>query len=374
MELPFKKPFKHAAAARSTSYSIMLKCTTDSEAVGFGECLPRDYVTGESRDEALKMLKEKILPKLLGRQFASLDEVKSFLHTCNGKAPAEWVPPATPQTAAWAAVDLALLDAFGRSFGEPVRLGPSSSLPPGLRYSIVASAAYGFKAVKSFLLYRLYGFRQMKLKIESGDPEQPARFARRIMGGGCDIRADVNMAWDVAGAKEHMPDLADFGIRSFEQPVAADDLTGMAELVRDTGLDVMADESLHDADSLERLISLQACTAVNVRISKCGGLIAALNRCTRALEAGLTVQIGCQVGETSLLSAAQLILLAEVPQVRYAEGCFGLHLLRHDPVQPVLQFGYGGRPPQLPAGPGLGVQVDEEVLLQWCTEKTTVDH
>ena len=50
--------------------------------------------------------------------------------------------------------------------------------------------------------------------------------------------------------------------------------------------------------------------------------MAALQRCRRASQAGLDIQIGCQVGESSLLSAAHLALLAQVPEVRYAEGCF----------------------------------------------------
>ena len=44
---------------------------------------------------------------------------------------------------------------------------------------------------------------------------------------------------------------------------------------------------------------------------------------------------------------------------------FGEHLLRQDVVTPVLVFGYGGRPPQRPVGPGLGVAVDESRLLQY---------
>ena len=81
-----------------------------------------------------------------------------------------------------------------------------------------------------------------------------------------------------------------------------------------------------------------------------------------AAEAGLTVDIGCQVGESSLLSAAQLILIAAAPRARHFEGCYGEHLLRFDPVQPCLQIGYGGRPPKLPQRAGLGVRVDEALL------------
>jgi muconate cycloisomerase len=127
----------------------------------------------------------------------------------------------------------------------------------------------------------------------------------------------------------------------------------------------MADESLNDADSLRRLIQERACRAVNVRISKCGGIIASVRRCREARQAGLTVQVGCQVGESSLLSAAQLALLAQVPDVTYVEGCFGRLLLREDVARPILQFGYGGRPPRPATGLGLGVVVDEVALRRW---------
>lgn len=367
LDLPFKKPFKHAAADRSSSHSIMLKCLTDTGHSGFGESLPREYVTGETREAAVRNLKEHILPGLVGKTFHSLAEVFDFLKTCDGKAPAEWLNPAIPQTAAWAAVELALLDTFGKVFDQPVRLG-SDSLDVNFRYSAVFSADRGLAAMKSLLLYRLYGFQAIKLKVEqeTADAVRSARLCRLLMGRNCDIRVDVNMAWSRQTAAESMRQLAAYGIRSFEQPLPVDQLADMASLIGVTGLEIMADESLNDSTSLERLISTGGCTSVNVRISKCGGLVAAYNRCQRALAAGLKVQIGCQVGETSLLSAAQLILIAAVGQVAWGEGCFGLHLLSEDPVTPLMQFGYGGKPPRFPTGAGLGVQVDEAMLLQHC--------
>ncbi|MGD8267093.1 MAG: enolase C-terminal domain-like protein [Desulfobacterales bacterium] len=365
LDLPFKKPFKHAAAERHSSYSILLRCVTEGGAWGFGECLPRQYVTGETREGTFNLLTEKILPRLAGRTFASLEEVKAFLATCDGKAPPDWVDPEVPQTAAWAAVDLALLDAFGKAHGTPVRLGPQDALPADFRYSVVSSASSGLKAWRSFLLYRIMGFRQAKLKIESQTAVETVKLARRIMGSACDLRVDANMAWDVAQAITNMRQMAEHGIHSTEQPLAADNIEGLAALVRETGLGVMVDESLSDADSLETLIEKKACTAINARISKCGGLVATYNRCRRALEAGLTVQVGAQVGETSLLSAAQLILIAAVGQVTYGEGCFGHYLLKEDPFAPYFQFGYGGRPPALPRGPGLGTHILENILKRW---------
>jgi hypothetical protein len=58
--------------------------------------------------------------------------------------------------------------------------------------------------------------------------------------------------------------------------------------------------------------------------------------------------------------------------VRYAEGCFGRHLLREDPVSPLVQFGYGGRPPRPPVGAGLGVQVDRAMLERWALDQAAV--
>jgi muconate cycloisomerase len=373
VDIPFKKPFKHAAADRNTSYSILLKCITESGHVGFGECLPREYVTGETREGTFQLLQTRILPRLVEEGFDSFNHLITFLTECNGKAPGEWVSPATPQCAAWAAVDLALLDAFGHEFNQPVRLNENRKPDPDFRYSVVFSAEKGFKFLRNLLIARLYGFRQVKLKVDTTTAVDTGRLARRILGKRRDIRADANMAWDVSQAREAMQSLARVGITSFEQPIKAVDLSGLAELVRDTGLGVMADESLSDNASLEALIAHHASTAVNVRISKCGGLVASYNRCLRALEAGLIVQVGCQVGETSLLSAAQLILITAVQQVTYGEGCFGLHLLKEDPVEPLMQFGYGGRPPQLPQESGLGIKVNEAMLSQWCINKTRIE-
>jgi muconate cycloisomerase len=169
-----------------------------------------------------------------------------------------------------------------------------------------------------------------------------------------------------------MPDYEKAGVRSFEQPLPADQLEGMADLVDKTGLYVMADESLNDADSLNRLIKMHACNAANVRVSKCGGLMAAIDRCRRALDAGMMLQVGCQVGESSLLSAAQLALMAQVDGIRYLEGCFSTHLLEKDPVSPELRFGHGGIPPSIPRGDGLGIEMDQDYLDQCTTRCDTV--
>lgn len=369
VELPFRSPFKHAAASRQTSNSVFLKCTTDTGVTGFGECLPRSYVTGEDQASVFALLDTSILPQLIGKEFRSLSEVNQFLQTCDGKAPADWVNPEKPQTAAWCAVDIVLLDTFGRVFNESVRIDNNTVFPASVRYSVVVSSSSGFKTL---LLIRLAAISQIKLKVEKENAAESVRRVRKIVGSKCDIRVDANMAWNVDEALHNMSALAQLGVQSFEQPVAADDIDGLAVLVEKSGLGVMVDESLNDHASLEKIIRKKACTAVNVRISKCGGLVAAYNRCRQALDSGLTIQIGCQVGESSLLSAAHLKLITAVRQVKYAEGCFGRLLLREDPATPVLQFGFRGKNPSVPTSPGLGVGMDEAILDRWMVKNTII--
>src|SRR5215211_69381 len=379
VDLPFKVAFRHAAAVRTSSQSLFLRVGLASGAEGWGESLPRAYVSGERREGAFALLRNSILPALVGRSFQSLPEVVSFLEKCDGKAPPEWVPPHTPQSAAWCSVDLALLDAFGRASGEPISLGgqpPTADALRGSRYSGVVSAGRGWPYAVSLLKMRAFRFPHVKLKLGQDGTLPAARTARRLLGRRVDLRVDANMAWDVEQALELIGQLRSVGIRSFEQPIAAGDLAGLARLVAESSAQIVVDEGLTDRDSLQRFISHRACTGANVRISKCGGLVGAYARCREALDAGLMLQVGCQVGESSLLSAAHLMLLSALapltPGVRYAEGCFGRHLLREDPAAPLVQFGYGGRPPRRPPGAGLGIRVDQAMLQRWAVDQAMI--
>lgn len=365
LNLPFRRAFRHAAAERLCSESLLVRCVTDSGHVGYGETLPRPYVTGETREAAFDLLEQRLLPRLVGTGFDSFPDVHRFLARCDGKAPEGWVDARTPQTAAWCAVDIALLDTFGRVFGRNVGRelaeetpgSPMRSWPEELRYSLVLSDDAGGRRLMTLLAARLYGIRNVKVKM-AGQSPAGIRLARRILGPRARLRIDSNMAWSHGEARRTMALLAPWGVESFEQPVPAGDLDDMRQLTAD-GFTVIADESLHDAASLERLIAARACSGVNVRIAKCGGLVASLARCRRALEAGLKLQIGCQVGETSHLSAAQLALVRTLARdVWHVEGCYGERLLAVDPVHPLLQFGWGGRPPAAPEGPGFGTELD----------------
>jgi muconate cycloisomerase len=119
------------------------------------------------------------------------------------------------------------------------------------------------------------------------------------------------------------------------------------------------------------LIKAKACDVFNIQVSKCGGLISSRRLALAAREAGLGVQIGAHIGETSILSAAGRHLAAHLPEVDSLEGSLGTHLFTEDIALEPVMFGYGGQADLL-IGDGLGLEIDDAALERLASEVITV--
>jgi muconate cycloisomerase len=109
------------------------------------------------------------------------------------------------------------------------------------------------------------------------------------------------------------------------------------------------------------------CDLFNLRLSKCGGFIPSLRLAQFAREHGLGYQLGCQVGETAILSAAGRHFATSVAGIRYLEGSYDRRLVREALATRDITFGYGGWAPALTTPGlgglgGLGVAIDEAAL------------
>jgi muconate cycloisomerase len=167
--------------------------------------------------------------------------------------------------------------------------------------------------------------------------------------------------------------LRPYGIESYEQPVGADDLKGLAKLTAVLHEDVVVDESLCSLAEARELVAARACSVLNVRVSKCGGPLAALELVELASRAGLVCQLGAQVGESGILTAAgRLVATVARPGFRHHEGADNLFLLRRDLTVENLTVRPGGRGDALTA-PGLGVRVRRDALSQLTRRYTEIE-
>lgn len=372
LRIPFHQAFRHALQSREESDAVIIKVTDGDGRVGFGESLPRSYVTGETTESMIARIREHLAPKILCESFAPGWETLEYLKSV---MPA-WARNDDPKTpvvawnAAFCAIELALIDWCLRADGCAL----ADFLPPA-RYEVVYSGVISADqpADAAALARRMarLGLRQIKVKVGTSDDAVRLAAVRKAVGDDVELRSDANGAWIADEAIEQLRHLAPYKLQAIEQPVRADDLAGMKQVRDNAGIAVVADESLVTTEQARRLIDLGACDLFNIRISKCGGVTGSLAVAELAREAGIKIQIGAQVGETGILSAAGRTLAAHVPALVCAEGSFGTWLLAEDVTFENVAFGLGGRAPLLKTR-GLSVTVKEDALERLSSAKHEV--
>src|SRR5581483_5341431 len=182
---------------------------------------------------------------------------------------------------------------------------------------------------------------------------------------------DANEAWSPADAAQRILELKPLRISAVEQPVPHAQVSCLAEVRKQTGVPIMLDESLCSFVDAETALAQDTCDLFNLRLSKCGGFMPSLRLAQFARRHGLGYQLGCQIGETALLSAAGRHFAASVRDIRYTEGSYDRYLVRESLGTRDLTFGWGGWAPAL-QGPGLGVDVDPAALQRVCVRKETL--
>jgi L-alanine-DL-glutamate epimerase-like enolase superfamily enzyme len=355
LSIPFNAAFKHASAERSMTEALWVEATTQSGVVGFGESCPREYVTAETLATA-----SAFVARLRGEWLATIQDMHSLT---------EWVSvhrlEIDRNPAAWTAVELALLDAFGKDQGCSIEtLLGLQPLAGQFRYT----AVLGDGSIESFQAqlsrYLQVGFRQFKIKL-SGVFEHDLRKVRALSEAGVTgdaVRADANNLWsDVDVAAAHLEAL-DYRFLALEEPLCPGDYAGLKELAQRLNTRVILDESCLREEQIAELPDPIPTWIVNLRVSKMGGLLRSLGLLRSIRERGLGVIVGAHVGETSILTRAALSIANCAKDIMLAqEGAFGTHLLTADVVQPPLMFGVGGvidiDTLELAGSPGLGLDI-----------------
>ena len=359
--VPLRRRVVHASRTRAHNDALFVSAETDDGRVGWGEGLPREYVTGETIDTCLAALDRVTAPPA----FADDAAVLAWLHgPFLSGSPEEDARPGFGNTVR-CAVETAVLDAFGV---DPfVHLAPPSKPEACLRlrgrvegsvvrYGVVLSAGKPVKRRVEALAYRLWGFRDAKLKLGVGDDGAAARRARRWFGPHIALRADANEAWEPGEVAAKCDMLAGLGYESVEQPVPRG---REHELPPGLALPVVWDESVCGPADAKRLRALDPRCRFNLRLSKNGGLLRLWDVYRFASQRGIGCQLGCMVGEAGVLSAAGRRLAAAADWTRL-EGGYGRHLVAEPFTAEDWTFGRGGVA-AVPAGgryPGATVQAD----------------
>lgn len=369
LNIPFVESFRHSLHERNSSDSIVVKVTTKCGISGYGEGVPRPYVTGETRKTSVEYIRNELLPRILDADLEGIDTQCAFAYT-HGFLPDQDTRATVVWNASRCAVELAIIDCLFRSKNASV----SAILPPTsqkVTYSAVITAGSIAKIEKIAQRCKAGGFKYIKMKVSECKDTERIAIVREILGPSASIRLDANGAFNLETAGQFLTSVEKFNIECIEQPIPRGDPIELATLRSTSPVPIMADESIVTILDAKELIEKKAVDYFNLRISKCGGLHKTLAIAELARSAGIGIQLGCQVGETAILSAAGRHLAAHLKDLRFIEGSYGTHLLVEDIAEEDIVFGPGGSAPVL-TGPGLGITVREELVDKYAEDTITV--
>ncbi len=225
---------------------------------------------------------------------------------------------------AMCALDLAAHDLYGKLLGKPLYelWNTTTDHYPITNYTIGLASITKMVSKMKETPWPIY-----KIKLGTKDDVAIVKELRKHTDA--IFRIDANCAWSAKETIFNAPLLKELGVEFLEQPLKADDWGGMEQVMHQSVLPVIADESCIVEADVDRC-GLHF-SGINIKLTKCGGLTPALRMIRKAKEMGLKVMIGCMTESTVGISAIAQLL----PQLDYVD-MDGAMLLKEDIAKGVI--------------------------------------
>jgi L-alanine-DL-glutamate epimerase-like enolase superfamily enzyme len=357
-DVPLEEPFITALRPVPELERVLVEVETDAGLTGVGEAAPGPQVTGETQEGIAAAIGKYLGPAALESDPLDIERWVADLDRAIGEAPT-----------AKAALEIAAQDIRGKHADLPLyRLlgghaeSPTMEAPSVLSLKEPAEmAADATAAVES-------GYRQLKVKL-GGDPAVDAERVQAIrdaVGGDVSLKADANQSWPTAKtALAALRPVAEH-LDVIEQPVPETAIEDLALLRERLDIPVMPDESVWDDADAMHLVEHGAGDMYNIKLMKTGGITGAA-RLNAVCEAkGYHTQVGSMVeGHVGTAAGVHFALAFE-------------NVIYNEMVGPFMTTtGVTDLDFETPTigvdGPGLGVDLDRDVLDELTGERTTIE-
>jgi D-galactarolactone cycloisomerase len=357
--------FANAQKWISSREYCLVRVETDDGTVGWGECWGPAAGNRE-------LVAEYVGPWLEGRDPRNVETIHRDLRFELESAFHSFVPASVVS-----GVDIALWDAYGKTVGEPV-----SRLLGGRRRDEVRAYATGhfFRETDDFADLRAAIVEEAERHVEAGfdalknkiglarhfpwgreEDIELVRAIREAVGDDVRLMTDANHAYDAADARWVADRLADLDVHFFEEPVPPRAVDTYRRVNQESDVSLAGGECWAFEHEFERVLDAGAVDFVQPDVTSAGGLTTA--RRVATLAASHDVQCLPHVFGSAVALAASLQLLATIPGNPMLEFDRTPNPIREDlAVEPITND--GGTVP-VPNDPGLGIDIDEEVLVEF---------
>ncbi|HME29105.1 MAG TPA: enolase C-terminal domain-like protein [Pseudolabrys sp.] len=348
VSLPMLKPVIMAGEEVHRADNVLVRIEADNGLIGWGEAASAPVMTGDTLESivsAVHYLTAALRGRDVGDIAGALAVMDARMYGNHG---------------AKAAIEIALHDLTGRATGKPVHalLGKKKRSRMSL-LGVIGGGDYE-SDLRDAEEKKAAGVTAYKIKVGIDRPVDDAARTReicKVLGSGMLISADANQGYTTEQALTYVRAVNGSGLDFFEQPVAAADLAGMAAVAAATDIAIGADEGIHSLEDIRRHYEHKAARGVSLKAIKLGGIRALTEAGSLCDRLGMSVNISCKTGESSVACAAALHVAAVIPNIAWGLTLTHTGLAEDVAAAPVpTAKGHVDNLDRL----GLGVDVDED--------------
>ena len=357
LRMPLVSAFRTSFGVQTGRDVLVVVAHTSDGIRGYGECvaLADPIYNEEYVDGAEQVLSRYLVPAVLARSDVTAADVAGLTEGFVGHRMAK------------AALELAVLDAQLRTASMSMKEylgGVHDTVDVGVSVGITDTVEELIDVVGG---YRAQGYRRIKLKIQPGFDLEPVAAVREAFGSDLALQVDGNTAYR-ARDLAHLSGLDGFGLLLIEQPFEHDAIGLHAELARRCVTPICLDESLVSAATTAAAIRAGACSIVNIKAGRMGGYLEA--RRAHDVATALDTPVWCGgMLETGLGRAANLALASLPGFTLPGDISASDRYYAQDITEP---FTLADGRIAVPQGPGLGVDVRQDVLDEVVTSRRSV--
>ncbi len=349
LAIPLAQPFHWSSGRQRGANLVLWTVETDEGVAGHGESICEEPA-------AVSAYGAIIADWFVGR---SPDDVEAILAELWREGRWRFTPHFTNQILS--GLEGACWDAWGKAQGAPVSafLGERvrdeidlMAFPQGETASDVAAHAAELVEGGGQVVYCKVG------RPDAGDEEIVAA-TREAIGPDRLLRVDANEAWSVSEATDRIRALEPYGLDWVEQPVAAEDVTGLAEVRRSVDTKIAADQAVFTAAELRNVLEKEAADVVVVGHHETGGVLRLRQLAELADAHGVLVnRHACMESALSTLTAAHAA--ACIPNLTIGNQAMHQLLAESIVASPARVPSVGALP--VPDAPGIGVELDLDAV------------
>ena len=356
--LPTKRSFGVSGGAVTVAgrpTTRILVRVTAGGVVGWGEATPIPAWTYETAESIYTTIDRYLAPAVIGLPAWDLDRVSTAFDRAINPGLSIGAPLAK------SAVDVALNDLLGKALGVPVGVLWGARRCERVELGWIVSGQTPAEVADAVAEGLDVGHRAFKVKVGLHDEASDlavVRAVRETAPDGAFLWVDANQGYTVDGALRLARALDELDVAAFEQPLPANDIAGLRRLRDASPIPIALDESLRAPSDLANLLRLDAVDVVIAKVQRSGGLTLSRRLCALAQDAGLRL-MGSGLTESDLGLAASLHLFSAFG-IAGPVDLNGRQFLESPYARTTVEVVNGTA--TVPTGPGLGVEVDEDVV------------